>query len=98
VNELDEVPACTDCGACCWSPDPRWIAVFEADAARMDARTLALTTVIDGRRHMRMEGRCAALDGTRCTIYPMRPDACRWLERGSSTCRTLIAARRLLRD
>src|SRR5690606_26720245 len=79
-----DLPACEDCGACCWSPDTRWIAVFEADARRMDAPAVALTAVIDGRRYLRMEGgRCAALRGTRCAIYPMRPDACRWLERGS---------------
>lgn len=89
------VPACTECGACCSSRDPRWIAVFEGDRERMDDRALALTVELEGRRYMRMDPAqgCAALVGRRCGIYAVRPDACRWLERGSSVCRSLIELR-----
>lgn len=56
----------------------------------MDERALALTSVVDGVRSMNFRhGRCVALqleDGYRCAIYPMRPDACRWLQRGSGEC------------
>jgi hypothetical protein len=67
------------------------------DEARLDARALPLTTVVDGRRFMRFQppsGACAALveDGNRllCSIYDQRPDACRWLVPGSGPC---LAAR-----
>ena len=91
------VPECTDCGACCHSDDPHWIQVFEVDARRMDPPATRLTHHLDGRRFMRFAaGRCEALvigDGARCSIYEQRPDACRWLTRGSSTCRAILAAR-----
>lgn len=68
----------------------------------MDEAALALTETDGDRRIMRFEeGRCLALDlregRFRCRIYPMRPDACRWLERGSGICRSMIAARALVR-
>jgi len=87
---------CTACGACCFSNRGDYIAVFAVDEARMDQVARALTRVTDGRRFMRFaHGRCAALSvgGERlvCSIYPMRPDACRWLERGGSECRAQFA-------
>lgn len=67
--------------------------MFEVDADRMDMHALQLTVERNGRRFMRMEGgRCAALEGTRCAIYVIRPDACRWLERGSAVCREILEA------
>jgi Fe-S-cluster containining protein len=90
---------CTSCGCCCFSTDERYIAVFEVDRARMDARALALTQEIAGRRYMRFEGgRCVALqlDGGRytCSIYLARPDPCRWLQRASGECLSQIAQKR----
>lgn len=87
---------CTTCGACCFSQRDDYIALFAIDEERMGEVELALTHVRDGRRFMRVEGgRCAALrrDGERlvCGIYAARPDACRWLERGSGECLTQIA-------
>jgi Fe-S-cluster containining protein len=65
----------------------------------MDARARALTVERDGAVFMRFEGgRCAALrseDGRHtCAIYAVRPDACRWLERGSGVCCDIISAAR----
>jgi uncharacterized protein len=93
---------CTSCGACCHSDQSDYIAVFGVDEARMDARALALTEQRDGRRFMRFAGgRCIALEEAQgrwlCAIYGMRPDACRWLERGSGTCQQMIAAHQLVR-
>lgn len=97
---------CTVCGACCFSAEPGYIRVFAADAERMDDAARALTEpfVVGGgeARAMRfVAGRCAALrrQGERwlCAIYPMRPDACRWLERGSGHCLDIIRASDLVR-
>jgi hypothetical protein len=60
----------------------------------MDDRARELTHFIENRCYMRLEdGHCAALviDAERglllCSIYDMRPDCCRALERGSGACR-----------
>ncbi len=94
------VPECVDCGACCFNDHYAYVRVFEVDLARMDERARALTRVVDGQRYMRFEGgRCAALaldPATRkvgCTIYPMRPDVCHWLVRGSGECRSQMEAK-----
>lgn len=99
------VPECTDCGACCFSLAGDYIRVFDVDRARMDARAVGMTTVHEGVRFMRFEaGRCAALaldphtGRVGCSIYGMRPDACRWLERGSGECHSQIAAKSPARD
>jgi hypothetical protein len=109
-----EVPAeCTTCGVCCFSDLPEYVRVFGCDWDRMDERAQALTDFIGNRVYMRMaEGRCAALviDPVArrflCSIYEMRPDCCRGLERGSGACqgelvtkkeRPLIAVEALLR-
>ncbi len=92
---LPETPAeCTHCGACCLSPDSRYIRVFEVDWARMDASARRLTNHIDGHRYMRVaDGHCSALEansatGTfRCSIHPSRPDVCRAMRQGSNECR-----------
>jgi len=61
---------------------------------RMDERAASFTHFIGNRAYMRMEGgRCSALviDPEKrrfvCSIYEMRPDCCRALERGSGACR-----------
>jgi hypothetical protein len=87
--------------------------VFGIDTDRMDDGARAFTHFIGNRCFMRIEGgRCAALaidPVTRrfvCSIYTMRPDVCRSLERGSGGCRgerhekadrPLIAIHELLR-
>lgn len=87
------LPHCIDCGRCCFAPDAEYIRVFAVDLERMDARARGYTVDHGGRISMRMaEGRCAALvidagAGTFvCAIYEGRPDACRWLQRGSGVC------------
>lgn len=94
---------CTACGDCCWSDDPRYIRVFAHDERRMGPEALAFTSELDGERVMRFsDGRCDALqhvDGRwLCRIYPERPDACRWLERGSGACLDIIQVRDLIRS
>ena len=72
----------------------------------MDDRALALTRIdAAGARYLVFkEGRCAALglhpttNQVGCTIYEMRPDACRWLERGSGECRSQLAAKWAVRE
>ncbi len=94
------MPECTDCGACCFNEHPDYIRVFVVDYERMDDRALAFTTVRNGARFLRFEkGRCSALgidlvtNRVGCSIYGMRPDVCRWLERGSGECRSQLAAK-----
>lgn len=90
---------CTRCGACCFSERDDYIELFGVDVARMDEAALALTHERDGRRFMRFAGgRCTALlrrdDRLVCTIYEMRPDACRWLARDSGECLAQVAEKR----
>jgi Fe-S-cluster containining protein len=107
------VPECTSCGACCFSTLPEYVRVFGCDYERMDDGARALTHFLGNRCYMRVEeGRCAALvidPATRrylCSIYEVRPDCCRGLERGSGAClgelhakadRALVALDALLR-
>jgi hypothetical protein len=108
-----EVPACMDCGVCCFSTLPEYVRVFGTDWDRMDDRARELTQFIGNRCFMRIEdGRCAALvidpvaRRFRCSIYEERPDCCRALERGMGAClgelsekaeRPLLAVQALLR-
>lgn len=90
----DAVPACLDCGACCFSKLATYVRVDGADHARIGDRADDLT-VFDGNRcYMRMsEGHCAALVvdlATRrfvCSIYDTRPAVCRDLLRTAPACR-----------
>lgn len=93
-------PHCLDCGTCCFSELPEYIRVFGIDYDRMDDEARALTAFLGNRCYMRIEdGHCAALklDAEKrqfvCAIYPMRPDVCRALERGSSACRGELATK-----
>lgn len=99
------MPECTECGACCFNTHPDYIRVFVVDYERMDDRALGFTTVRGGLRYLRFEGgRCSALgldpvnNRVGCTIYAMRPDACRWLERGSGECRAQLTAKWATRE
>ncbi len=89
----EELPACTSCGTCCFSTLPEYIRVFGCDWERMDEEARALTSFIGNRCYMRIkDGHCAALvidPGQMlflCSIYEMRPDCCRSLDRGSGSC------------
>ncbi|HEX2730838.1 MAG TPA: YkgJ family cysteine cluster protein [Polyangiaceae bacterium] len=96
--DSDELPDCTECGACCFSNLPTYVAVTGDDYARLGE--LAETWAdFDGRRaHMCMhDGHCAALRVEAspkpavsarylCVIYEQRPETCRTLERGSPMC------------
>jgi hypothetical protein len=88
------VPECTSCGTCCFSELDVYIRVFGIDLDRMDDRAQAFTHFISNRCYMRIDdGRCTALvvdpiaRTFKCSIYEMRPDVCRSLERGSGNCR-----------
>lgn len=88
------VPECVECGCCCFSTLREYVRVSGADHARMDDRARSFTEFDGFTCAMRMvDGHCAALvidpDARtyRCTIYPVRPDVCRSLERGSGACR-----------
>jgi uncharacterized protein len=92
-----DLPACTACGACCFSTLPEYVRVFGCDFDRMDDRAQAFTHFLGNRAYLRLdEGRCAALviavgpagPSFVCSIYEMRPDVCRSLERGSGACRS----------
>lgn len=100
--DTEGVPACVRCGACCFSSAPDYLLLLGIDQERLGSDAERLTHWIDGRRYMRLEsGHCAALDVQAdgqflCSIYERRPDVCRWLERGSGTCRGDIATKSLL--
>lgn len=79
--------------------------MFAVDLERMDERAFALTEERDGHRFLRFaEGRCAALSldhansHVGCSIYEMRPDVCRWLERGSGECRSQLESKWAVRE
>jgi Fe-S-cluster containining protein len=67
----------------------------------MDDRARSLTQFSGNRCYMKIEdGRCAALaiDAASgrflCSIYDVRPDCCRALERGGGACRGELHAKR----
>jgi Fe-S-cluster containining protein len=91
---VHDVPECVECGTCCFSTLPEYVRVFGGDWERMDDVAHTYVSFDGNRAFMRLEdGHCAALvlepAGRRyvCAIYPVRPDVCRSLERGSGGCR-----------
>jgi hypothetical protein len=70
---------CTRCGLCC---DGILFADVElagpAEASRLE--WLGIEVEDDGADRAVLEQPCAALDGTRCSIYPHRPACCRTFE------------------
>ena len=91
--DLQGVPECTRCGACCFSQSLDYLRVFGGDYERLGDDAAHLTHFIDNRAFMRLEdGHCAALtfdaptEQFRCSVYERRPDVCRALERGSGHC------------
>jgi uncharacterized protein len=84
---------CQTCGACCFSTLASYVAVTGDDYERLAEAAESLTSFEQNRCYMRMhEGRCAALvidavhGGFACSIYALRPQVCRELERGSPAC------------
>jgi Fe-S-cluster containining protein len=91
--DLEGVPECVRCGACCFSSDERYLQVLEGDYERLAEDAERLTRNIDDQVYMRLvEGHCAALNYDRetgnfmCSVYARRPDVCHWLQRGSGQC------------
>jgi uncharacterized protein len=95
------LPECTACGVCCFSDRPDYLPVFQVDYDRMDEPARGLVSKApEGRFMLMRDGHCSALriegqpQRTTCAIYPMRPDCCHWLVRGSALCRSYVAERR----
>jgi Fe-S-cluster containining protein len=91
LSEL--VPACLECGACCFSELEAYVRVVGSDHSRLGERASTLTHFIGNRCYMKMEhGHCAALEIEAttgrfvCSAYEHRPDVCRDLERTSPQC------------
>jgi Fe-S-cluster containining protein len=91
----EPAPECLDCGACCFSSLDDYVRVFGRDHERLGDHADDLVTWRSNRAYLRMEsGRCAALQEdvgvTRprftCSVYELRPDTCRELERASPAC------------
>ncbi len=87
-----EAPECVECGACCRTDNPRYVALSEDDLGRLAPREReALTWSDRDGSYLRLElARCAALrvEGGRalCAIYERRPDVCRAFARGGPGC------------
>ncbi len=86
-------PACLQCGTCCYSHLETYVQVTGADWLRLGGHADRVAHFIGHRAYMRMsDGHCAALqpdtaNGTyRCSVYDVRPQTCRDLERGSPAC------------
>ena len=84
--------SCRGCGCCCIRSVPE----LDVIVAAGDRVPEALTLDLDGLRWMRRRanGECAALDPLAriCTIYDVRPLACRELEKGDADCLRALAA------
>jgi Fe-S-cluster containining protein len=91
---------CRTCGACCTNPDENrregtvdWVEVApdELILRRRAAHRLVVYNAAGG-AHLRLDGhRCAALRGAlgqrvSCSVYPLRPRACRRLDPGTPRC------------
>lgn len=87
------IPACLECGTCCFSQLATYVRVDGDDHARLGDQADELTTFEGNRCYMKMyDGHCAALvvDATSqrfvCSVYENRPKVCRELERGGPAC------------
>ena len=109
---MQSVPECLSCGTCCFSDLPSYVRVTGDDHERLGELSQTLVYFDGYRASMRMkDGHCAALEIDQsgrffCSVYAVRPETCRTLERGSSACegeratkahRPLLAVERLLR-
>jgi Fe-S-cluster containining protein len=90
---IDQVPDCISCGACCFSTNPRYVRVTGEDYTRLGEFADSMTQFIENRCYMRIdENRCIALtvdSRTKrylCALYELRPHVCRSLAPGSPNC------------
>lgn len=104
------IPDCLTCGACCCNPAENraegfrdWVALDPRDLLlrRRAAQRLVVFNA-DGEPHLRLDGdgRCVALRGSVgrrvfCSIYEIRPRACRRVEPGDARCLRYRAERGL---
>lgn len=100
ASDPDVVPECLACGTCCFSRLPDYVRVYGSDYERLGERAAALTEFHGNQCFMTMtEGHCAALvleaDTGRfvCSVYALRPETCRTLERASPACRGELYAK-----
>lgn len=84
---------CLFCGTCCFSTLETYVSVTGDDHARLGDHAEQYVQFTHNKAFMRMhDGHCAALaiDAERgrfvCSIYEVRPETCRTLERGSPAC------------
>ncbi|MBS0663049.1 MAG: YkgJ family cysteine cluster protein [Verrucomicrobia bacterium] len=87
---------CLRCGVCCFGATPAFVRVTGDDWARLGEEADRLAHFVGNRAFIRMKaGHCAALEVRRngaegpvffCTVYALRPQACRDLGRGSPEC------------
>lgn len=98
---MSDVPPCLDCGTCCFSGLPDYVAVSGDDYERMGDRAEELTTFAGNRAFMKMvDGHCGALhivaDARQfvCGAYAIRPATCRELTRSEGACRGELEAKR----
>lgn len=88
-----QIPLCEECGACCAHDDPVWIEVTAFDRMHIPMELLS-----EDLKSMRMiDGRCAALKGQpgACSIYEIRPLACRQISPGSNLCLYMLGYHRM---
>jgi Fe-S-cluster containining protein len=87
---------CQSCGVCCFSPSEEYVWVTGYDWSRFGEQAAQHAQFIGNHAFMRMsDGHCAALkirapggEGPHffCSVYDLRPEICRILERGSAEC------------
>ena len=99
--DVTSAPECVDCGCCCFSFAPNYLQVAGCDYDRLGDHAEDVTEWQDNQVFMKMsaDGHCAALTYDAptkrylCSIYEVRPDVCRSLERGTGQCRGEMRAK-----
>lgn len=91
---------CLTCGTCCFSYLENYVRVTGDDHALLSDHAESLVRFDGNQAFMRMtEGHCAALTIDRekgrfvCSVYALRPETCRDLERGSPACEGELATK-----
>ena len=95
--------ACINCGVCCFSKLAFYVRVSGADWNRFGAQAEPVAHFIGHRAYMKMtNSHCEALKprqnsdgrmGFFCAIYEKRPQVCRDLARGPTSCEGELAAK-----